>query len=163
VPYIPGPAVVGATLLSIGLVTGVLALMCVLAPIKVGVRHFLPGALVGALALEVVKIVATVYVPRTVASSNQLYGSIGAVLALIGYLLIVSRLVTLISCLHVVRWELRHGTDTLPIAVPAGARTTSRTVGATRRGLAPRSRRPWPRFVLRALGAPTARSTPDEP
>jgi len=59
-----------------------------------------------------------VYVPRLVASSSALYGSIGVVFAILAWLALASRLVVYASALNVVRHEQRHGTVTVEIRVP---------------------------------------------
>ena len=83
-------------------------------------RAHVPGALVGALGMEVLKVVGAVYLPRTVANSSALYGSIGIVFAVLAWLLLFSRLVVYAATLNVVRWERRAGTVQTTIEVPAG-------------------------------------------
>lgn len=84
----------------------------------VGWRAFLPGAVLAAVGLEVLKVVGAVYVPRVVGSSSALYGSIGVVFAILAWLLIFGRLVLYAAVLNVVRWEEDHGTVTVEIEVP---------------------------------------------
>ena len=81
-------------------------------------RALAPGALLGALGFEVLKAVASVYVPRVVSSSSALYGSIGVVFAILAWLFIFGRLAVYASVLNVVRWEERHGTVTAEIELP---------------------------------------------
>lgn len=81
-------------------------------------RALLPGALAGALGLEVLKAVGAIYVPRAVASSSALYGSIGTVFAVLAWLLFFGRLVVYASVVNVVRWEEDHGTVTAEIELP---------------------------------------------
>jgi uncharacterized BrkB/YihY/UPF0761 family membrane protein len=76
------------------------------------------GAVVGALGLEVLKLVGTVLVPRMVASSSSLYGPIGVVFAIIAWLTIFSRLIVYSSALNAVRYEEDHGFTTLEIRAP---------------------------------------------
>lgn len=84
----------------------------------VGLRALLPGAVVGAVGLEILKAVGSLYVPRLVASSSALYGSIGTVFAILAWLFFFGRLLVYSSCLNVVLWERRHGTVTVEVEVP---------------------------------------------
>jgi membrane protein len=84
----------------------------------VGLRALVPGAIVGAIGLEVLKVVGGVYVPRLVASSSATYGSIGIVFAILAWLLFFGRLIVYSSVVNVVRWEEDHGTVTIDIRVP---------------------------------------------
>ena len=84
------------------------------------VRMILPGAILGAVGLEVLKIVGAYYVPRLVSSSSQLYGSIGIVFAILAWLLIFSRLIVYSAVLNVVLHEGRAGTVRATTRVPAG-------------------------------------------
>lgn len=70
-------------------------------------RALVPGALLGATGMEVLKLVGAVYVPRAIAHSSTLYGSIGIVFAVLAWLLLFARLVVYASVLNVVRWEER--------------------------------------------------------
>lgn len=81
-------------------------------------RAHLPGAVFGAVGLGVLKLVGSVYVPRAVASTSALYGSIGVVFSVISWLFIFGRLSVYASCLNVVRWEEEHGTVTAEVEVP---------------------------------------------
>jgi membrane protein len=85
---------------------------------SVGWKDLLPGAVVGAVGLEVLKIVGAVYVPRAVASSSALYGSLGVVFAILAWLLFFGRLVVYATVVNVVRWEEDHGTVTAEIELP---------------------------------------------
>ncbi len=84
----------------------------------VGWRPLLPGAVLGAVGLEVLKAVGSIYIPKVVASSSALYGSIGAVFAILAWLFFFGRLVVLCATLNVVLWERDHGTDTVELEVP---------------------------------------------
>ncbi len=83
-------------------------------------RALVPGALVGAVGMEILKVVGAIYVPRTVANSSALYGSLGVVFAVLAWLLLFSRLVLYSAVLNVIRWERRMGTVETTIEVPAG-------------------------------------------
>jgi membrane protein len=85
---------------------------------RAGWRSFIPGAIVGAVGLEVLKVVGTVLVPRMVASSSSLYGPLGAVFAILAWLTIFSRLIVYASAFNAVRYEQVHGFTTLEIRAP---------------------------------------------
>jgi membrane protein len=86
----------------------------------VGWRPLIPGAVLGAVGMEVLKIVGGIYVPRAVANSSALYGSLGVVFAVLAWLLIFGRLVLYATVLNVVLWERHAGTVRTTIEVPAG-------------------------------------------
>lgn len=100
---------------------------------RVPVRALVPGAIVGAVGMEILKVVGAVYVPRAVASSSALYGSLGVVFAVLAWLLIFSRLVIYASVFNVLRWEDEAGTVRATIEVPGG-RDIQPTVDVTRGG-----------------------------
>lgn len=82
---------------------------------RAGWRSFIPGAVLGALGFEVLKLVGTVLVPRMVASSSSLYGPLGVVFAILAWLAFFSRLIVYASALNAVRYEQVHGFTTLEI------------------------------------------------
>lgn len=84
----------------------------------IGWRPLLPGAVLGAVGFEVLKLVGGIYVPRAVASSSALWGSLGIVFAILAWLLIFGRLIVYSSVLNVVLWERYHGTTTIELDVP---------------------------------------------
>jgi membrane protein len=84
----------------------------------VGWRALVPGAVLGAVGLEALKLVGSIYVPRAVASSSALYGSIGVVFAVLAWLWVFGRLVVYSAVLNVVRWEQRHGTVSIEVRAP---------------------------------------------
>jgi membrane protein len=93
-------------------------------------RALVPGSLLGAAGLEVLKFVGAYYVPRAVASSSELYGSIGVVFAVLAWLLLFGRLVVYSAVLNVVLYEEHEGTTQvvvevpdLPVAEPVASRT----------------------------------------
>ncbi|MGH9156843.1 MAG: YihY/virulence factor BrkB family protein [Acidimicrobiales bacterium] len=113
----------------------------------IGWRPLLPGAVVGALGLEVLKVVGSFYVPRIVSSSSALYGSIGVVFAVLAWLLFFGRLVVYAAVINVVRWEQDHGTVTVEIelpdvpgAVPVTATRAGEAQAAPARGTTGRSK-----------------------
>jgi membrane protein len=77
---------------------------------KLPLGGLVPGAILGALGMEILKFVGAFYLPRTIASSSALYGSIGVVFAVLAWLLIFSRLILYATVLNVVRWEQRANT-----------------------------------------------------
>ncbi len=105
---------------------------------EVGWRPLLPGAVLAGVGLEVLKVVGSIVVPRAVASSSALYGSIGVVFAILAWLLFFGRLVVYSAALNVVLWERRHGTVSVALAAPRlpGA---AAPVTATRAGSVPPS------------------------
>jgi membrane protein len=89
-----------------------------LGTVKVGVRPLLRGALLAAIGFEVLKVVGSVYVPRLVARSSALYGSLGVVFATLAWLLFFGRLLVYASVLNVVGYEQREGTVSLEVDAP---------------------------------------------
>ncbi len=83
-----------------------------------GWRAHLPGAVVGALGVGVLKAVGSIYIPRVVASASALYGSLGVVFAILAWLLFFGRLVTLAAVVNVVSWERDHGTVSVEVHLP---------------------------------------------
>ena len=81
-------------------------------------RAVLPGALFAAIGLEVLKAVGAFYVPKMVASSSQLYGTLGVVFALLAWLFFFGRLIIYSAVVNVVRWEKDAGTITVVTEVP---------------------------------------------
>lgn len=81
-------------------------------------RAHLPGAVLVGVGVEVLKVVGAVYVPRVVASSSALYGSLGVVFAVLAWLALFARLIVYGAVVNVLRWEAVRGTDTISIEVP---------------------------------------------
>lgn len=116
---LPGPASVPTVALGLVLDVALLLWMFrVLTAVAVSWREHLPGAVAGGVGLEALQLVGGVYVPRLVARSSALYGSLGVVFAILAWLALASRLVVYASTLNVVRHEQRHGTVTVEIRVP---------------------------------------------
>jgi membrane protein len=128
-----------AALAPVGIVVGLaidvglwLWTLVVLPNRPVGWRAVLPGAVFGAIGLEILKAVGSFYIPHAVASSSQLYGSLGVVFAILAWLAFFGRLVVYAAALNVTLWEQRHGTVSVRTEVPSlGGRKPSR---ATRSG-----------------------------
>lgn len=85
---------------------------------KLAWRTLVPGALLGAVGLEILKVVGAYYVPRAVASSSQLYGSLGIVFAVLAWLLLFGRLVVYSAVLNVVQYEKHQGTIQAVVEAP---------------------------------------------
>ncbi len=100
----------------------------------VGWKALLPGAVVGALGLEILKAVGAFYVPRAVASASALYGTLGVVFATLAWLLFFGRLVVYAAVVNVIRWEEDHGTVTVQMEVPKVHPETTTQVDVTRAG-----------------------------
>jgi membrane protein len=101
---------------------------------EVGWKALLPGAVVGAIGLEILKAVGAFYVPGAVASASALYGTLGVVFATLAWLLFFGRLVVYAAVVNVVRWEEDHGTVTLEMEVPRVDPETTAPVDVTRAG-----------------------------
>lgn len=101
---------------------------------RVSDRSLLPGAIMAGVGFEMLKLVGTVYVPRLVARSSGLYGSLGIVFAILAWLAILSRLIVYASTLNAVLYEATHGTVQVPVHVPNVSGRTP--VAATRGGVA---------------------------
>ncbi|MGH9281236.1 MAG: YihY/virulence factor BrkB family protein [Acidimicrobiales bacterium] len=91
-------------------------------------RELVPGAVLGAVGLEVLKVVGGYYVPRAVSSSSELYGSLGVVFAILAWLLLFGRLIVYAASLNVVFWERHHGTMKAEIEIPAAPGATPEDV-----------------------------------
>lgn len=85
---------------------------------SIGWRAFVPGAIVGAIGLGVLKAVGGIYVPRAVQSASALYGSLGVMFAILAWLLFFGRLVVYAAVVNVVAWEDSHGTVTVDLELP---------------------------------------------
>lgn len=86
--------------------------------LPIGWRDRLPGAVLCAVGFEVLKLIGTVYVPRLIASSSALYGSLGIVIALLAWLAFFGRLLVYGAVVNVLRWEDANGTVTVPLEAP---------------------------------------------
>ena len=81
-------------------------------------KAVLPGALFAAIGLEALKAIGAFYVPKMVASSSQLYGTLGVVFALLAWLFFFGRLIIYSAVVNVVAWEKDAGTVTVVTEVP---------------------------------------------
>jgi membrane protein len=119
VQVLPGPAVVPTVVLGLVLDT----LLCLwtfhaLSNVSVGWRTHMPGAIAAGLGLSLLKLVAGFYVPRIVATSSALYGSIGVVFAVLAWFVLGAKVLMYATAYNVVRYEERHGTQEASIEVP---------------------------------------------
>jgi uncharacterized BrkB/YihY/UPF0761 family membrane protein len=117
--WLPGPAAIPTLLAGFALdVALFLWMFRTLTNVHVHWEAFLPGAIVAGVGLELLKVISAVYVPRAVATSSALYGSIGVVFATLAWLALSARLVIYASTFNVIRYEGAHGTVTVDIEVP---------------------------------------------
>ena len=86
---------------------------------RVSVRALLPAAVIGGVMLEVLKVIGTLVVPRLVANSSALYGTLGVIFAILVWLLFFGRLVVYVAVIEVVGWEHSHGTTRAEIELPS--------------------------------------------
>ncbi len=82
-------------------------------------KAVLPGSIMATIGFEALKLVGGIYVPRAVASSSQLYGALGIVIAILAWLFFFGRLIVYSSVLNVVLWEKKVGTVKVVTDVPA--------------------------------------------
>jgi membrane protein len=85
---------------------------------SVGWRVHLPGAVLAGIGFEILKVLGATVVPRSVASSSAMYGTLGVVFAILAWLLLYGRLVMYAAVLNVVRYEREAGTVTIEVEVP---------------------------------------------
>lgn len=84
-------------------------------------RSLVPGAVLGAVGMEALKFFGGIYVPKAIADSSAMYGSIGVVFAVLAWLYIFGRLILYSAVLNVVMHERRHGTVKTVVEVPRQA------------------------------------------
>ncbi|MGH8993501.1 MAG: YihY/virulence factor BrkB family protein, partial [Acidimicrobiia bacterium] len=82
-------------------------------------RDLVRGAVFGAAGLELLKIAGAYWVPKMVASSSALYGSLGVVFAVLAWLAFFGRLIVYSAVVNVVVYERRAGTVRAVVAVPS--------------------------------------------
>jgi len=86
---------------------------------RVPVRALIPAAVLGGVALEVLKVLGAYAVPHLVARSSEIYGTIGVVFALLAWLLVFGRLVVYTAIIEARLWERTHGDQRVELEVPA--------------------------------------------
>ncbi len=72
---------------------------------KVSFRAMLPAAAAGAVMLEALKVIGGIWVPRLVSNASELWGAIGAVFALIAWILFFGRVVVYVTVIEVLEAE----------------------------------------------------------
>jgi membrane protein len=70
-------------------------------------RAMLPAAIVGAVCIEVLKLVGALVIPGIVSRSSALYGTIGAVFALLVWFLVLGRVVVYVTLIEHEGWQRR--------------------------------------------------------
>jgi membrane protein len=80
-------------------------------------RRYLPGSLLAAIGLEVIKQIAGA-LPGVIAHSSALYGSLSVVFGLLTAMVLFSRLIVYASVLNVVKWEAAKGTVSVEVEAP---------------------------------------------
>ena len=100
---------------------------------RVGWRPLLPGAVFAGIGMQVLTLAGAIIVPRSVASSSALYGSLGVVFAILAWLFFFGRMLVYASTLNVVLYERVKGTITLEVAAPRVPHEVP--VAATRSGI----------------------------
>jgi membrane protein len=74
---------------------------------RVPLAALVPTAVLGGVALEVLKLLGAYVVPRLVAQTSAVYGTIGVVFALLVWLLLIGRVVMYVAVIEALRWERR--------------------------------------------------------
>ncbi|MCU1374182.1 MAG: putative rane protein [Actinomycetia bacterium] len=119
IQFLPGFLAPIEIVLALGLGFGLFLWAAKILPNQdIGWRPLVPGAILGAVGFEVLKVLGGIYVPRAVASSSALYGSLGVVFAILAWLFFFARLFLYSAVLNVVMWERGHGTVTIELDVP---------------------------------------------
>jgi len=72
---------------------------------RVTFRAMLPAVLVGAVMLEVLKVVAGIWVPRLINNASELWGAIGVVFAIIAWILVFGRVIVYVAVIEVLEAE----------------------------------------------------------
>jgi uncharacterized BrkB/YihY/UPF0761 family membrane protein len=67
-----------------------------------------PGAIAVAVGIVGLHLVSVYYVTRKVSSASQLYGSLGAAVAILGWTYLVGRLIVFSAVLNATLWHQRH-------------------------------------------------------
>ena len=91
----------------------------VLTNVRIPPRSFIPGALVGGVALAAFQLFGTFVVARLVSQAGALYASLAAVIALITFLSLFAWILAISVVVNVLRWEDEHGSVALTIRAPS--------------------------------------------
>lgn len=117
--FLPGFMAPVSILVGLGVNVGLfLWTFVLLGRVPVGWRSLLPGALLCAVGFEILKVLGSVLIPRLVANSSALYGSLGIVVAILAWLAFFGRLIVYGAVVNVLRWEDDHGTLKIPVLAP---------------------------------------------
>jgi membrane protein len=100
----------------------------VLPNVDVPWRALVPGAILGVIGLELLKMLGAVWVPMAADSSSSLYGTIGVVFAVLAWVLLFGKLVMYSAVLNVVLYEGKHGVTTQVIEIPKPAAAAGENV-----------------------------------
>ena len=115
---LPGPAWLVAFPIGVLLYTALFWWMFrVIGNTPVSWRRLLPGAILAGVGFQILNTLSGIIVPALLRGS-ALYGSIGAVFAIIAWLFFFGRLVVYATVLNVVLFERFHGTVTVEQRVP---------------------------------------------
>jgi YihY family inner membrane protein len=115
---LPGPAYLIAFPLGAALYSALFWWMFrVMGNVPIGWRRLLPGAIAAGVGFQLLNTVSGLIVPRLVRGS-ALYGSLGAVFAILSWLFFFGRIVVYASVLNVVLFERDAGTVTVEARVP---------------------------------------------
>ena len=122
VRVVPVPLVGGVAGIVAGGVCGAVLFgwtQAVLTNVRVPIRSFVPGAVLGGVGLSLFQLFGSVLVAQLLKNASQLYASLAAVVALIGLLSVFAWLLVLSVTVNVLLWETKHGTVSLAILAPA--------------------------------------------
>lgn len=86
---------------------------------RIPLRGLLPAAILGGVALEVLKLLGAYVLPHLVAHASAVYGAIGVVFALLVWLLVFGRLVVYVAIVEAHGWERHHGERVVDVEGPA--------------------------------------------
>lgn len=86
--------------------------------VKVTWKALVPGAILGVIGLELLKIAGAVWVPMAIESSSAVYGTIGVVFAVLAWVILFGKLVMYSAVLNVVLYEGKHGVTEQTIQIP---------------------------------------------
>jgi membrane protein len=77
-------------------------------------RAMLPAAIVGAVCIEILKVAGVYLIPAIVSRSSALYGTIGAVFALLVWFLVLGRVVVYVTLIEHEGWVRKQARLTAP-------------------------------------------------
>jgi len=81
---------------------------------RIPVRAMVPAAVFGGICVEILKILGTYVIPAIVSRSSALYGTIGAVFALLVWFLVFGRVVVYVTLIEHEMWTRRQARLTAP-------------------------------------------------